>query len=478
MAGTSLDRDRERFAEECLGEATLGDRRLCERGVMLMQRMAEAPSASIPKQMGAWKDTKAAYRFFDHHAVTFEAVIAPHLKHTRERARREPVVLCIEDTTAISFDPNLEIEGLGPLGTGARPGLGLWVHSVLAVAPDDEPRVLGIAHQHAWIRVSKPRGETRLQRLEREKESDRWSRAVQETGRLAERTVYVGDRESDIFELFATCVAQGCDWLVRSAGEARNRRVLAGDAAEADSPEPLLTVARRQEAVVEYRLSLRARPGQAAREVRMKVSATPVRVRPPLLRSKEQKEQDEPLEMWLVRAWEAGHAFGKDAAADKKKIEWLLLTSVPADTAENARRAVEWYSRRWLIEEYHKCLKTGCAVQERQLEHVDRLLPLIGMLGLTAVWLLQLKELGRRDAQARATEAVPEIYVRVLAALRQEPVSRYTARHFWREVAKLGGFLARKGDGDPGWITLWRGWCDLELMVRGATALLKPGSYG
>jgi hypothetical protein len=473
-----LDRDRRRFAGECLGEAALGDRRLRERGVRILERMAAAPSASIPKQMGAWKDTKAAYRFFDHRAVTFEAVTTSHQQQTRDRARREPVVLCIEDTTAISFDPNLEIEGLGPLGTGATPGLGLWVHSVLAVAPDDEPRVLGLAHQHAWVRVPKPRGETRMQRLEREKESDRWSRAVQETGRLAQRTVYVGDRESDIFELFATCVARGCDWLVRSAGEARNRRVFAGDVADADGPERLLEVARRQEAVAEYHLSLRARPGQAAREVQMRVSAVAVRVLPPSLQSKEQEARNGPLKMWLVRAWEAGHAFGGDNAADKKKIEWLLLTSVPADTAEKARRAVEWYSRRWLIEEYHKCLKTGCAVQQRQLEHVDRLLPLIGMLGLTAVWLLQLKELGRRGEQARATDVVPEIYVRVLAALRQEPVSRYTAHHFWREVAKLGGFLARKGDGDPGWITLWRGWCDLELMVRGASAVLQPRSYG
>jgi hypothetical protein len=454
-----------------MGAAELGDKRLRDRGVRLLERMAAAPSASIPKQMGTWKDTKAAYRFFDHEAVTFEAVTAPHWQQTRDRARREPVVLCIEDTTAISFDPRLEIEGLGPLGTGATPGLGVWAHTVLVVAPNPEPRVLGVAHQKAWVRSSQRRVETRTQRLERAKESDRWSDSVEEIGKLAARTVYIGDRESDIFELFEVCAARGCDWLVRSAGQARNRRVLAGHEGSADEAEPLLKVARRTEAVAEYRLDLRARPGQAAREVTMKVSAVAVRVLPPSLQSQEQRARQVPLRMWLVRAWEAGHEFGRDHRADQKKIEWLLLTSIAADDAAGAGRAVEWYSKRWLLEEYHKCLKTGCAVQERQLEHVDRLLPLIGMLGLTAVWLLQLKELGRCDGSVPATDVVPEIYVRVLAALRQEDITLYTARHFWREVAKLGGFLARKGDGDPGWITLWRGWCDLELMVRGALAL-------
>ncbi len=478
MAGAALDRDRARFARECLENAELGDGRLQKRGVTILERMTAMPSASIPKQMGEWKDSKGAYRFFDNEVVTFEAVTAPHWRQTRDRARQEPVVLCIEDTVFISFDPESEIEGLGPVGTGSTPGLGLCAHSVLAVAPDALPRVLGMAYQKIWARAPKPRRETRMQRLEREKESDRWSDSVKQVGKLAARTVYIGDRESDIFEFFAACMAQGCDWLVRSAGEARNRRVQVGHDESEAAIEPLMDVSRRQESVAEYSVSLRGRPGQAAREVRMKVSAVAVRVMPPKLQSKEQEARNGPLKMWLVRAWEADHEFGEDAAADKKKIEWLLLTSVAADGAEAARRAVEWYSRRWLIEEYHKCLKTGCAVQERQLEHIDRLLPLLGMLSLTAVWLLQLKEQGRRDGEARATDVVPEIYVQVMAALRKEPISRYTARHFWREVAKLGGFLARKGDGDPGWITLWRGWSDLELMVRGATAFSQTRSYG
>jgi hypothetical protein len=161
-----------------------------------------------------------------------------------------------------------------------------------------------------------------------------------------------------------------------------------------------------------------------------------------------------------VRVWEV------DTPEGVEPIEWMLLTDQPGEDLEGALLVAFWYSCRWLVEEYHKCLKSGCRVEERQLEHADRLEPLVGMLSVVAVRLLQLKHQAKSNPDRPAQEVVPRRYVKTLAAYRKDS-ERMTCRRFWREVAKLGGFLGRKADGDPGWLTLWRGWQQLELLTEG-----------
>jgi hypothetical protein len=476
--------DRAQFARDSFEKADFGDRRLNARAMLVLGRTLANPAASIPQQMGSAKDAKAAYRLFDHDAITFESMSDAHWQSTRQAARREPVVLAISDSSAICFGGAGRTPGLGPVSSDDHPGRGLWLHTTLAAAPgpaDGLPRILGLLHQKIWARCPAPPGETRTQRRDREhKESERWAGAVREIGPLAECTVFVGDAESDLFEVFQACREPGLswEWVIRSAGSASNRLVLRGhQESPGEKTEHLVDLARSLPALTGYTMHLRARPGREARTVDVRIAGAPVRVMPPTIWR--QGEQG-PVAMYLVRAWEAGHEFGKDEKNDEEKIEWLLLCSLPVDDAPGARRAVEWYSRRWLIEEFHKCLKTGCSVEARQLEHAERLKPLVALLSLAAVWLLGLREQARRDPEAPAGDTVPETYVKVLAAVRQQPVAKFTTRHFYREVAKLGGFMGRKGDGEPGWITLWRGWITLEAMVRGATAIgLGPRiSYG
>ena len=191
----------------------------------------------------------------------------------------------------------------------------------------------------------------------------------------------------------------------------------------------------------------------------MAVSWAPVRVAVPWLH----KQGDgEPLACWVVRVWEVAPPKGED------RIEWVLLTSEPVATLETAQQVVTWYAKRWLIEEYHKCLKTGCRVEASQLREADRLGALIAMKQVVAAQLLELKLQARRQPDVPATHVVPRQHVEVLAAYRQIPVEALTAHRFWREVARLGGFLGRKSDGEPGWQTLWRGWHELDLLVLGA----------
>jgi len=165
---------------------------------------------------------------------------------------------------------------------------------------------------------------------------------------------------------------------------------------------------------------------------------------------------------WAMRVWEP------QTPAGEEPIEWVLLTDVPTADAPAALLRAEWYALRWLIEEYHKCLKSGCGVEARQMETAERLAACIVLLAVVAVRLLQLKHTAWHAPQRPAAESVSADHVRVLAAYRGRAAETFTAYEFWREVAKLGGSLARRRDGEPGWQTLWRGWRDLDLMTCGA----------
>jgi hypothetical protein len=173
-----------------------------------------------------------------------------------------------------------------------------------------------------------------------------------------------------------------------------------------------------------------------------------------------------PLAMWVVYAMEV------DAPRDVEPIEWILLTSLPVESFDDAWRILGYYEKRWLIEEWHKALKTGCRVECRQLKSKGGLERITGLLSVIAVRLLQLKSAARTNPDRLAAKIVPWHWIVMLLAARKrrnKTVERtMTIGEFYRELAKLGGFLGRKSDGEPGWITIWRGWQKLYLLVRGA----------
>lgn len=455
------------WADQHFGSCDLGDARRTKRAVTIARGMALRAAASIPMQAQTPKDSKAAYRFFDTGGVTFPALAAPHWAQTRAQAAGHGRVLVIQDTTALSFSDRGEIEGLGPIGDHAR-SQGLWLHNALVVTDEPEPAVLGLAYQEIWARTPAPAGETRAQRRTRPRESERWARAVREVGGLGGcRALHVCDREADIFEVYEACVQSEAGFVVRVHTSGGVRRV-ADTHGETGAEASLAELIRGTAPCVSTSLDLRARPGKPARRVELQVSVRPVRVPAPRLRDQGRTKGIPPVPVWIVRAWEAEPPGGVAA------LEWTLVTSEPVRDGADALRVVGWYRARWLVEEYHKCLKSGCAVEDRQLESADRLTPLVAMLGITAVRLLQLKLAARQTPDRPAAEVVPEIYARVLGLYRQEAGTRYTCRSFWRGVAALGGFLGRKGDGDPGWLTLWRGWQQLELLVLGAELAQQP----
>ena len=163
----------------------------------------------------------------------------------------------------------------------------------------------------------------------------------------------------------------------------------------------------------------------------------------------------------------------REANASPHQLEWILFTTVPVTDVESVRLVVDWYTHRWVIEEYHKCLKSGCGLEKRQLTTASGLKRLLGFLALVAVRLLQLHHLSRNHPQRLASTVVPTQMLKVLVALFGLPDAQLTMLEFWRAVASLGGFIGRQSDGEPGWQTLWRGWQRLQDICWGAAIAAK-----
>ena len=443
------------WGERHFGEVDLGDQRLNERAARIAAAMIGRPSASLPQQMADVHQTKASYRFFKNERVSYAGLLQPHWDETRQEAADRAVVLMLQDTTELDYTGHPAAAGLGPIGNGQ--GQGLLLHNVLAVDPLGAGEVLGVAYSQLALRQPVPEGETRRQSQQRRRESAVWSESVEAVGAAGAgtRLIHVGDRGADVFETYAACRRYGVGYVIRVA---QNRRMWPGHAGE-EPPQYLLDYARRLPSRGQQIVTVRPAPNRKKRRARLAVSWAPVRVAVPWLNK---QGSGEALACWVVRVWEVTPPKGQE------RIEWVLLTSEPVVTLETAQQVVTWYAKRWLVEEYHKCLKTGCRVEASQLREADRLGALIAMKQVVAAQLLELKLQARRQPDVPATSVVPRQHVEVLAAYRQIPIEALTAYRFWREVARLGGFLGRKSDGEPGWQTLWRGWYELDLMVLGA----------
>jgi Transposase DNA-binding/Transposase Tn5 dimerisation domain len=463
-AGPRLELDPASWAFTQFAAAQLGDRRRTRRLVTLAAQIAGDPSSSLPKQTGGhWGDLKAAYRLLGRPEATFAAIASPHWQATRAAAGPGRHLI-LDDTTEIDFGPTRQAAGSGPVGSGV--GRGFLIHSGLMVDPHDE-WIVGLAGQVPFHRRPAPAGETRAQRRKRDRESAVWGQLIELIGPppAGSQWVHVMDRGADDFEVQCRAHRLGADWVARI--KTRHRRVT--DAA--GRPVALSEAVAGAAPAGGYVLPLRARPGQKARRARIAVSFAAVEVQVPRQPAESLKAlQPAPMAQWAVWAHEVDPPAGV-----KEPIDWLLLTSLPVRSLEEAMEVIGYYEKRWIIEEWHKALKTGCQVEGRQLETSDRLEALTGLLGVVAVRLVQLKEVARRQPTRGALELIPRPYVELVcrARGRRDP-ERWTARDFFRGLAGLGGFLGRKGDGEPGWITIWRGWQVLHWMLRGAQLTAQP----
>lgn len=443
--------DPQEWAESTFGQVQLQDMRRTRRAVMAATQMASDPAASLPAQTQTWKDTKAVYRLLDEPDVTFDALMQPHWQQTRERMDTMPLVLLVQDTTDLDFSHRRKMSGLGEIGDGN--GRGWYLQTVLAVEPGSR-EVLGCAYQHPFMRTPAPKGETRTQRRQRRKETDIWHECVQAIGPSPSSSirVHVGDRGADIFEFLYTCRSLHTHFVVRAD---QNRRVQTAD----ESIEHLFEQVRGLPAQDQRPFDLPASHGRKARATTLHLSWMPLSLLPP--RHDARLNKLAALPIWVVRVWE------EDTPNGEEPLEWILLTSIEVTCCQDAWQRADWYRGRWVVEEYHQCLKTGCRIQERQVQSADRLIRLLGLLSPLAVRLLQVRDLSRTAPDRRAQEVIEPDTLAVMAARTHQSPVTMTVSDFWIEVAHMGGYLARKGDGPPGWKTLWKGWLHLQVLLEG-----------
>ena len=457
--------DPRRWAEVQFGGAQLKDKRRSKRLVKLAAQVAKQPEASLPQQTKEWKETKAAYLLLAAKAVTFGAVTRPHRERTMQAAQAGRY-LVLDDTTELDFGFHRKLQGAAATGNGK--GRGFLLHSALVVEAACQA-VVGLAAQKIHYRKPAAANESRSQRRSRPRESQIWGEVIDQVGQPPEGAtwVHVCDRGADNFEVFLHLKEQKADWVIRVAQ--RNRLVLD----DQGRWWPLAEYGRSLCEAGGYVLNLRSRtqrrgkrgkgmePAQPARRACLMVSFGKVCLPPPRQPSAYIRQQNpQPLAMWLVRAVEV------NSSGKTKPLEWLLLVSEPVEGLEEAMRAIGDYVGRQPIEEWHKALKTGCAVTQRQLKAVERLEPLVGLLSVQAVRLLQLRSLARQAPTDDAAAHVPALWLEALKlACGLAPEAKLTLGEFWRRLAMRGGFLGRRGDGQPGWITLWRGWVELHRLI-------------
>jgi hypothetical protein len=441
----------------------LGDGRLQRRAVHIGAQIAAHPEWSLPNQMGSPAGLKAAYRFLNHRWISRERLQAPHCAATLAQARTQALVLLVSDVTELDYSHHPATTGLGPLGNGRQRGL--LVHSTLAIVP--HPRqVLGLACQQVVLRVPDRRKTTGS--WARTPEGLVWRNAVEIIGPAprGRRWVHVSDRGSDIYEYLAAGQLHGVDCLVRAA---KNRFLPAP--ADGEPPAKLLDYARSLPAAPasRYTLALPARHQQPARDAQLVLAWAPVEIPPPRYAPQVIKQLP-PLHLSVIRVWEP------DPPEGVKPLEWILLSSQPVTDGLTAREQVEWYTARWLSEDYHQCLKTGCRVEASQLDDGRDLERLLGFVAPVAVRLLQLRQAARDTPDVPALTVIEPLLVRVLAAHRKLDPDRLTLALFWRSVARLGGHQDRRSDGPPGWRTLWRGWRYLSDLADGARLFGAPNT--
>jgi hypothetical protein len=451
------------FGEVHFGEARLGHQRRTKCLVRIADLTYRHPGGTLPAKLHDPKDYKAMNRLVNRPEVTHAAILEPHRQRTLERMRQaKGVVLVLHDTTELDYSGLLSISDLGPIGNGH--GRGYLCHNSLAFDPQRH-EVMGLVNQILHRRRHVGRQErVRAKRERADRESRLWADGLAAVGSAPAGCcwVHVADRGADTFEFLACHAAPGQGLVIRS----HTNRVIRRGHAPQGAKDYLHTYARSLPLRERREVVVSARPGQAERKAMVAVAFAPILLWPPHVRRGQYENR--PLPLWVVRVREI------DPPTGVKPLEWILLTNRKVATLDDAWERAAWYECRWVIEEYHKAQKTGCAIEDMQFTTSQALAPMIALLSVVAVALLNLREASRRpDAQKRpATDLVDARYIAVLSGWRHKKVRvDLTVHDFFYALARLGGHQNRKRDHRPGWLVLWRGWMALQHMLDGAEAI-------
>lgn len=442
------------------GEAVFCDKRLDDRLCQTFNQMARRPAGTLPQKLVKRAELVGGYRMFNNPRVTHQAVLQAHRASCLEGlAEHQGKVLLIHDTTVLDYS-GLDIDGLGQIGDGH--GKGLYAHNSLAVIPATR-QVVGLFNQILHKRARVPKGESKKRRQARQdRESRLWKRAVADLPPMPPGVVVtdVSDRGSDLTEYIWHELSAGRPFIVRS----QHNRKLAEDPQDADNATPILKLHDRLRALAsmgQYTVRVPAAEG-GWREATMTLAWEQVQIAPP--RQPRGEHGRDPISVCGVIAREVSPPPGTEP------LEWILLTNRPMESFEQAREVVEDYACRWMVEDYHKAIKSGCGIEETQMTSLHGLSNLIGLLSVLGVHVLRLRCNARDEAIREQPARLHEEPLKVRLAAqdaRHQDWRTMTVWEFYLAVAKMGGYVLNPHKRPPGWIVLWRGYVRLENMCEG-----------
>jgi Transposase Tn5 dimerisation domain/Transposase DNA-binding len=423
-----------------------------------LRLLSEHPRESVAQAAQTAAKSQRIYRFWGNPRVSTQQILASHRASVVERVNRQAVVLAIQDTTDLDFSRLKATTGLGFICQTTQQGMKL--HSCFAVSGEGEP--LGLLHQYTWSGAERSgQRENRRKKPTSEKESQRClDRSTAAEVGIAESVwlVHVGDREADIYDLFVPPRRPHREIVLRAT---HNRKVTG----EFGDLIPTL-----EQAPIQGRLTIEIprNPNRAARQATLTIRARAVTIAVP--RHGQHPPSTPPVTLNALLVEEEAPSDGG------APIRWLLLTTLPIETFEPACQCVRWYRLRWLIERFHFTLKSGCRIEQLQLETAQRLGKALATDSIVAWRLMWLTYAARLHPEDSCEIGLQPTEWRLLRR-KFEPQNRSpkppTLRQAVRWIAQLGGFLARKGDGEPGLKTLWRGLGVLHHLLEGARLAAK-----
>lgn len=432
---------------------TIGDIRLNKRLAIIIESFYSSPHTSIPDKSGSWSKTKATYRFLNNKKVSPENILTPHQNATKTRISEQQVVLAIQDTTTLNYTTHPETKGLGNIGNN-QTLKGMLVHTTLSITPSRVP--LGIIHQQTWIRPLEEYGKKHKRRNKsiKDKESQKWINSLLATDQLQKENpntsfINIGDRESDIYELFLTAKDSNIQskLLVRAT---HDRYVENGQL-------HLWTYMESQPVACELEVTVPRKKGKSERIAIVEIRFCSVTLQPP-----KNKSNLPPITLNAI------YVIEPSPPSDEEPLSWMLLTTLSISSVEDAILYTEYYALRYTIELFHKILKSGCGIEKHQLKTVDALMRCLVLDSIVAWRILFLLMLGR-DIPDLPCEVILEehewkslyCFYHKTSKLPDKPPS---LSEVIRMIAKIGGFLGRKSDGEPGAKVLWRGMQALSVI--------------
>jgi hypothetical protein len=449
--------DAEELADE-VADGNFVDERLNSRLHRMVSGLATDPRLSLPRAFDE-AGLEGAYRFLSNHRVTPETILSPSFDATRRRCETEPTVLVVHDTTSFSYRSDGEREGLGRAQPrNDKSNQAFYAHFSIAISADGKRRPLGVGGFKTWTREQQGTGT----------EYQRWEDQIRASALLlngSSNAIHVADREADDYEMFCALKRDSHRFVVRchfnrlleGAGKMRERLATVVSSAEREVP-----INRRKAKRDPTKDKLH--PPRDRRVARLSISgATVVLKRPASERAHPRMEAPPALNINVVRVWEPRPPEGEAA------VEWYLYTTEPVETPEQQLAVVDFYRTRWVIEEYIKAIKTGCDFQRRQLQDYESLINLLAIFAPIACRLLLIRSEAARDAEGPALNVISQDQLDVLGTLGRRKLSATpTVRETYLAIAALGGHI--KYSGDPGWLTLARGFEKLQTLTEGWVA--------